>query len=556
MSALAFPLLGYALEHALASGIVALIAFALCRTKAIAPGARAGILLAALALCVFAPLSPRLDGIGVGAAAQAHVAPIGMSDRTGARIESARIEPQAAQPAMWKPGPIRIGESAALLLIAVWCLGAVWRIAGQVRGQMRLRRIVAASKRSHALEAEYRDLLRPGVEIRLCAAFGPAAVDVLRPKILMPERLAAALPIEAMRAVILHEASHIRRRDLAAHAFQKLVEALFWWNPMVRWMAASLDVSREIACDIAASRACATPAEYADALLTAIEHAAPSPSVRLAPALGVADALRTLDQRIDGIIETRAAAGVTARLAPAAVLLCMIAACATAAAVSRPLAPVLATPKPAIAEADSGVDADAVEKASASVSRIPASVATEADTVPRRSAAVPSPAKARVAQSRQPADTNRAQRPDATIAPEDIRRIASQADEEYRRAASQSDEAYRRAAARSDEDYQRSASQADEDYVVETALADEAYQRRFAALEHATPAAAFEARLALAGRERERAVAAAGGKYKTRMAEANEKFRTRMADAKGGYETRMAVAKARYDSAMKRASGG
>lgn len=549
MSGLAFPLLGYALEHALASGVIALLVLALCRTKAAAPGAKAGILLTALMLSVFGPLLPRFDAIGAGPgdALQAGAVPTAHTDHV-----SRRIEPEAVTPAPRMPGPIRIGESAAMLLIAVWCLGAAWRIAAQAKGYVRLRRIVAASKRSRALETEYRHLLRSDVEIRLCASFGPAVVGALRPKILVPERLAASLPEEAMRAVILHEASHVRRHDLAAHAFQKIVEAVFWWNPAIRWMGASLDVSREIACDIAASRACATPAEYADALLTAIEHAAPPRGVRFASALGMADGLRALDQRIDGIIETHAAPGAASRLAPAAALLCMAAACAAAEAVSHSLAPIPAAPElAAVDTARKDANADRAAVREASVSRLPGSLSTRTADIASagRIAAKPKTAEARVAQAAE----KRTPRLAAEFEPDDAGRIASQADDSYQRTASQSDEEYQRAASQADEEYQHAASQADEDYFAATARADEAYRRRFAALESAPPAAAFEARLARIGRDRSDTVSAASEKYKTRMAEAGKKYRAQMAGANGRYQARMAGAKERYESAMKTA---
>lgn len=522
MSELAFPLLGYALEHLLASGIVALVVLALCATKTITARMKAGILFAALLLSVLGPAWPRPDGIGVdagGIPARADAVPVRVHD------EASRIDAKAANPASASAGHIRLGEPAAMLLIAVWALGAVWRLARQVRGHAGLRRIIAASARSRALEDAYRHLVRPGVEIRLCASFGPAVVGVLRPNILIPERLAASLPADAMRAVILHEAAHIRRNDPVVHALQKFVEALFWWNPAIRWMGARLDVSREIACDVEASRACETPVDYAHALLTAVEHVVPSPGVRFAPALGVADASGTLDKRIDGIIETRAASGAMARLASLAALLCMAAACVAAEAVSRPLTPMPAVlpathlavetaPKRATSEAEHAVSLGAtrVPVASAEAARATEKDASRADEEARRN---------------------------ASQSDEEVRRNASLSDEKLRRNASRADESFRRAAAQADETFRRSASQADTQYLAATEHADAAYLRQSEELERDAPSTAFEARLAQAVRARSRAVSAASGRYESQMAEAN-----------GKYEARMTGAKARYASAM------
>lgn len=556
MSGLAFPLLGYALEHLLASGIIVLVMLALCRTKAIPPGTKSGILLAALVLSVFGPLLPRPDGIGVDAGnvpLRADVVPMRVSGD-----ESDRIGADPAVGTSWVPGHLRLGEPVAMLLIAVWGLGAAWRMARQARGHAHLRRIVAASKRSRTLEDAYRHLVRSDVEIRLCASFGPAVVGVVRPKILVPERLAASLPADAMRAVILHEAAHIRRNDPAIHTLQKILEALFWWNPAIRWMGATLDVTREIACDVEASRACETPADYADALLTAIEHVVPSPGARYAPALGVADAARTLDKRIDGIIDARAAPGATARLAPLAALLCMAAACVAAEAVSRPLTPTPAVPRMAplaVEDAPKRITREAGHPVSPAVARIPTESAETARATEEDASRADEQARRNASQSDEEVRRNAAlsdeeHRRAASRADEQARRNASQSDhafrrsaalsdEELRRAASRADEEFRRVAAQADEAFRRSASQADSQYLAATEKADVAYLRQFEALKRDAPSAAFEARLAGVARSRSRAVSAASARYQSRMAEANGTYGARMAGAKQRYESTM-----------------
>ncbi|HJR75234.1 MAG TPA: M56 family metallopeptidase [Luteimonas sp.] len=534
MSEPAFLLLGYALEHLLASGIIALLVLALCKAKAIPHGMKAGILLAALMLCVLGPVLSQSGNLGAGVGSpswQANAMPM-----QAYAADLGRIDPDAANRASWAPGRIRLAEPAAWCLIALWFFGAAWQLARQAKGYGSLRRIIAASTRSRALERAYRPFIRSDVEIRLCASFGPAVAGVLRPKILIPESLAASLPDEAMRAVILHEASHIRRKDTAAHALQKIVEALFWWNPILRWMGTTLDVSREIACDIEASRLCETPADYADALLTAIEHVVPTRSVRLASALGVADAVRTLDQRIDGVIETRTASGATAKLASAAVLLSMAAACVAAEALSRPLAPIPAVPKAAAVEAPAEI---------ARKDRISAGKAAQA--APRSVSAVAQ--FSTIAPAGQAASKPKAGEPSAAKRPEvDQEKLRLSMEEQIQRIASEADEAFRRAASQADETYRRSAAQAEEEYLAVTASADDAYQRRFEELERVTPAAAFEAGLAQISRARSQTVSAASGKYRERMAGATGTYQRQMAGATGTHALQMREAKQRYES--------
>ena len=492
MSEWAFLLLGYALEHGLASAAIALVVFALCRIQAISAAAKAGVLFVALMLSVLGPALPGSDALiahhRLLPPAEAAPAPVN-------RDVPDRIDADAVNPT-WLPDHFRIGETAAWLLVAVWGLGTLWQLAKQALGYRTLRRIVAASERSRALERYYRALVRSDVEIRLSASFGPAVVGAWQPKILIPMRWAASLPETAMHAVILHEASHVRRNDVAAHALQKLVEALFWWNPAIRWMAAGLDVSREIACDVEASRSCETPVDYADALLTAIEYAAPSPGARLASALGVADALRTLDRRIDGILQARASAGAPAQLAVAAAMLCMAAACAAAEALSRPLAPMPRPRQAAFADIDASAQAAFEPNAGA------------------------------------------AERGDASIGPAAVERIARE--EAFRRNASQAEDDFRSAASQAEREFRNSASQADQTYATDTETADARYRKSFEELERLAPAAGFQARFARIVRERSRSASAASRSYESQMQRAN-----------GKYATRMAEAKTRFDSALR-----
>lgn len=93
----------------------------------------------------------------------------------------------------------------------------------------------------------------------------PFTLGLLHPRIYLP----ADLQGEARRAVLLHEQTHIRRRDCLIKPLYYLVVCLHWWNPLA-WLAfAQFEHAMETACDEAAVRGC-TPAQrsvYCESLL-------------------------------------------------------------------------------------------------------------------------------------------------------------------------------------------------------------------------------------------------------------------------------------------------
>lgn len=297
MTQLLFWLLNYAVEHLLLCLIVAPLLYLAIRTGAVAPGKRAALLLLAFALTVIGPAIP-LPTTQMGHS----IVPASSSSQPRA-AEPAAADPGTALMTAQQRDAMTIAPELAALLISLWLAGAAWGLARLLSAQAGARRVLAASQRSHELEHKYRHAIPAGTQIHVSPSFGPAALGIAAPKIVLPRELATSLPDDALRAVVLHEASHIRRKDLPILLMQRLALALFWWNPILRLMSAAIDSAREIACDLRASRAYGASVDYAEALLLSIEHLAPAQPRRDAQALCAAASLATLDERIDAIIE-------------------------------------------------------------------------------------------------------------------------------------------------------------------------------------------------------------------------------------------------------------
>jgi beta-lactamase regulating signal transducer with metallopeptidase domain len=219
---------------------------------------------------------------------------------------------------------IAIAPTLAALLLAAWLAGIAWSLARLFVANAGLRRIVTTSRRSPALEDAYRGVIPAGVEILISPAFGPAAVGILHPKIILPRGMATGLQAGALRAVLLHEATHHRHRDVHVMLAQRLVEALFWWNPLMRLLGKASDAAREVACDVDAARAYGIAADYAEALLDSIAQVVAPVACHDARALHAAASLSTLEQRIDAIIEVPRPSGWANKATPLAVAAALV----------------------------------------------------------------------------------------------------------------------------------------------------------------------------------------------------------------------------------------
>lgn len=97
----------------------------------------------------------------------------------------------------------------------------------------------------------------------------PAVAGLLRPMLLLPANFPAGFTPIQTKLVLMHELTHLKRRDLPMNWLICILQALHWFNPAL-WIAfARMRHDRETACD--AQVLCATSedfrAEYGHALL-------------------------------------------------------------------------------------------------------------------------------------------------------------------------------------------------------------------------------------------------------------------------------------------------
>ena len=131
-----------------------------------------------------------------------------------------------------------------------------------------------------------RAMLRAGTPVKLPIAVPafvtpgaqePGVVGFLKPVLVLPALLLERLNPKQLEALLAHELSHVRRRDNFFAALHMVVEAVFWFHPLVWWIGSRMLEERELACDEEVLRLGCEPTDYARGILTVCEHYSETP---------------------------------------------------------------------------------------------------------------------------------------------------------------------------------------------------------------------------------------------------------------------------------------
>jgi uncharacterized protein (TIGR03435 family) len=193
------------------------------------------------------------------------------------------------------------------LLLALWFCGF---LAVLIYVWTRWRRVAAAVRSSTRMTEgrEKEALWKVGQAIRLptalrlvssTAKLEPGVLGIFRPILWLPAGIGDRLDDAELESILAHELCHIRRRDNLFATIHMLVEAVFWFHPLVWWLGARLGEERERACDEEVVRMGGEPQVYAESILKVVEFYLASP---VACAAGVTGG--ELKKRIEGIMSS------------------------------------------------------------------------------------------------------------------------------------------------------------------------------------------------------------------------------------------------------------
>ncbi len=164
-------------------------------------------------------------------------------------------------------------------LVAVWLCGFVvvlarwwWRWRGFSRA-MRGAVTITQGREVDALRRleQIAGVRRPIAFVFSQASLEPGILGIVRPALIWPAGISAQLTDAHLEAIVAHEVWHVRRHDNLAAAMHMVVEAIFWFHPLVWWLGTRLVEERERACDEEVLRLGNPPQVYAESILKTCE---------------------------------------------------------------------------------------------------------------------------------------------------------------------------------------------------------------------------------------------------------------------------------------------
>jgi len=145
------------------------------------------------------------------------------------------------------------------LVLIIWLLGGLALTLWLILGYIRLSRVYCEKIEDDPLPESLSRLLSDTAEkLRLRRLprvvvspkiDSPAVFGVFRPVLLLPANRTMNLSEQETTHVLLHELTHVKRKDLQVHAFCVLIQIVYWFNPLVYLVRHHLQHVRELCCD-------------------------------------------------------------------------------------------------------------------------------------------------------------------------------------------------------------------------------------------------------------------------------------------------------------------
>lgn len=155
------------------------------------------------------------------------------------------------------------------IVLAIWLTGFAVALLSWARSWLRIRSVV---RRARPLEMQ-----APVQVLSSESPLEPGVFGIFRPVLLLPAGIADRLEPSHLQAILVHELCHVRRRDNLFAAAHMLVEAMFWFHPLVWWIGSRLVEERERACDEEVVRLGNQPHVYAESILKTCQFFVESP---------------------------------------------------------------------------------------------------------------------------------------------------------------------------------------------------------------------------------------------------------------------------------------
>jgi beta-lactamase regulating signal transducer with metallopeptidase domain len=263
----------------------------------------------------FDPLATRIVQRPAGVVAADATTPVG--------VVSVPAERETAK-AMWRL-PSRVQRVHLSAVATHWVMGVY--VGSVLLGLLRVakawhsaRGLVEVSKEvalCSAAETVLRDFGRSFdvslPEVRECAAVtSPMVVGAVSPVVLLPEGFAGHAEDE-VRAALLHEMAHVKRRDYLTNGVCQLAVLPVGWHPVTYVIQRRIRRTREMACDEMAARQMRSELGYARCLVTMARRMLGGGLAERPEFVGLFSN-NVLEERVMRLMETKTALSARAKL--------------------------------------------------------------------------------------------------------------------------------------------------------------------------------------------------------------------------------------------------
>jgi beta-lactamase regulating signal transducer with metallopeptidase domain/Leucine-rich repeat (LRR) protein len=196
----------------------------------------------------------------------------------GRTPEYSSHSPTTAGPALSLPNAdvfqLFSARIAALYLAGVALM--LGRLLNGVWGNRRLRRSAVVIQDESVLKTVRALARRLSLEAAPIVAWCehvtvPVVVGIVWPMILLPVLVVGGMSPDQLEAVLLHELIHLRRLDPIVNLFQRIIEAVLFFHPVIWLISHRISVERERAADDMVLAAGWDRTAYADALVRMAE---------------------------------------------------------------------------------------------------------------------------------------------------------------------------------------------------------------------------------------------------------------------------------------------
>lgn len=172
-----------------------------------------------------------------------------------------------------------------IILVSLWAAGTLIWMVRSILQQRQFLQLVEndsepaapaivkqAQMMAHQLGLKHMPEVRRSL---LCS--GPLVTGLVKPVVLLPMWFEEDYTADEQRDALIHELTHLRRRDLWAFQIARLIAATQWFNPLIHPALRAFRTDQESACDAdVLAQAQISPAAYGRTLVKAARLARPS----------------------------------------------------------------------------------------------------------------------------------------------------------------------------------------------------------------------------------------------------------------------------------------